>query len=361
MCIRIRIRILSYKDEPIVSVTMWDVARRAGVSQSTVSRVLNKNKGISPDVVRRVEDAVRELGYRPNSIARGLRGVRMHLIGVIIPDQTDGFFMNLLRGLEDIVQPAGYNLLVGTTRWKPEMESYYTDVLLQHRVDALVIAPGPENPELRRELASTDIPIIAVNEIIIGLETDFVVHDNFQGAYSLVEHLAGLGHRRIAFLAGKSNMINARERLAGYKRALEEFNIPYHPELVLPSRFSVKGGIEATRRILALPDRPTAIIAGNGSSGVGALFALKEAGITIPDEISVALFRDLEYAGLLNPPVTSLKDASYEIGAAAGRLVLRRLKQKKGNGLHRVTLKPELIIRESTGPVPTGFVAQVQS
>lgn len=336
-----------------MSVTIKDVAQKAGVSIATVSRVLNGKDGISDELEYRVRMAVQELGYHPNLLAQGLRRLNLNLIGVMIPSQTDMFFMRLLKGLEDQIQPFGYNILITTTQGKSELELYYAKVLMQYQVSAIVVAPGPEKSLLSDILKRTEIPVIAVNEALEGINADSVFHDNVSGARTLVDHLASLGHEKIAFLSGRNNMVTAQKRLEGYLQGLEDHALHYEPDLVQPSEFSISGGLNATRRLLDTVHDVTAIIAGNNQAGIGCLFALKERGICLPGDMSLALFGDLDYSELLSPPVTALQDMSYKMGREAGRLVLRRLsKDDDSRGeVERVRLKPKLIVRGSTAPI----------
>lgn len=307
-------------------VTIRDVAERAGVSVATVSHVINGTRKVAPETAERVRRAMEELDYHPNAVARSLRTRKTQVIGVVVSDITNPFFATLVRGAEDAALEAGYSIFVCNSDETLEKENRYVQVLRRRRVDGMLLAPvgGGENPAIRK-LARQGVPFVFVDRRAPGVEADAVLSDNVGGAYLATKHLIERGHERIGIVLGIRGATTSEERLAGYRRALEEAGIPLAEELVVWGGYRVEGGRRATAKLLSLTPPPTAIFSTNNLMTVGVLQELFARGVRIPDQVAVVGFDDLEWAEMANPPLTAVAQRPHEIGYRAVRLLLDRL------------------------------------
>ncbi len=307
-------------------VTIRDVAERAGVSVATVSHVINGTRKVAPETAERVRRAMEELDYHPNAVARSLRTRKTQVIGVVVSDITNPFFATLVRGAEDAALEAGYSIFVCNSDETLEKENRYVQVLRRRRVDGMLLAPvgGGENPAVRK-LARQGVPFVFVDRRAPGVEADAVLSDNVGGAYLATKHLIERGHERIGIVLGIRGATTSEERLAGYRRALEEAGIPLAEELVVWGGYRVEGGRRATAKLLSLTPPPTAIFSTNNLMTVGVLQELFARGVRIPDQVAVVGFDDLEWAEMANPPLTAVAQRPHEIGYRAVRLLLDRL------------------------------------
>lgn len=297
-----------------------DVARLAGVSTATVSRVLNDNDRVAPDLAERVLKAKDELGYRSNSLARGLRTRANSVVGVVIPDVTNPFFTELVRGIEDLVRESGYLLVLCNTDETAEKEAAYLELLGDQQVAGLVIAPvrstgGSVGADL------TGIPVVAVDRAMAGV--DAVTLDNVRGAIAVTSRLLESA-RRVATITGPLVTTTASERLTGYRRALSDAGIHFEPDLFVEADYSEPGGYAAARRLLALAERPEAIFCGNHAMALGAMRAISEA-VQDPERIALASFEPLPWAADPRGRVVTLAVPSYELGQHAARMLLERI------------------------------------
>ena len=306
--------------------TIRDVAKRAGVSVATVSHVINGTRKVAPETAERVHRAMEELDYHPNAVARSLRTRKTQVIGVVVSDITNPFFATLVRGAEDAALEAGYSIVVCNSDETIEKENRYVQVLRRRRVDGMLLAPvgGGENPAIWK-LARQGVPFVFVDRRAPGVEADAVLSDNVGGAYLATKHLIERGHERIGIVLGIPGATTTEERLAGYRRALEEAGIPLAEELVVWGGYRVEGGRRATAELLSLTPPPTAIFSTNNLMTVGTLQELFARGVRIPDQIAVVGFDDLEWAEMANPPLTAVAQRPHEIGHRAVRLLLERL------------------------------------
>jgi LacI family transcriptional regulator len=310
-----------------MTATIKDVARRAGLSLSTVSRALNKSGYVSHDTQRRVDEAVAELGYQPNGMARSLKGKPSRLIGLIMPDVSSSYDNTIIQLVCDTLHAHNYELILCLSNEDPAIDLGYLKMLQEKRVAGLIyISPmGGSNSALVRELASQGMPIIELNRRREEDLLDAVLADNVQGAYQITQYLLELGHRRIGLVLGEVALTTSKNRLAGYRRALEDHNLPIDPKLICIGSFSRQHGEKGTRELLQLAERPTAILAGSNRILMGTLSVLGQAGLRIPDDISVATFNDTEWLSFLNPPITVVDVAIDEMAQLAVNLLLRRI------------------------------------
>src|SRR5712691_8123453 len=284
-------------------VTIREVAASAGVSAMTVSRVINESPRVSDETRRRVEAAIAELGYVPNRLARGLIRRRTGTLGVIVPDVANPFFTLVVRGAEEVAWRAGFNVILCNTQGDLERERGYLEDMLAFQVEGLLIAPvGERSRSNLRVLEKNHVPFVLIDRKIAGYDGDLVQGDSVAGARRLVEHLIGLGHRRIGMVTETSEVSTARDRLSGYRQALERAGIEFRPELVAESSaIDPRAAHDATLRLLDLAEPPTAIFSVNNIDVVGVSAAARARGLEIPRDLAVVCFDDLEHASRFQP------------------------------------------------------------
>ena len=329
--------------------TIKDVARRAGVSTMTVSRVINNADYISPETRERVEQAIAELDYLPNALARSLRFKQTKTIALVLTDITNPFFTGVSRGVGDAAVAHGFSVLFCNTDESKQVERDYLSILLQKQVDGVLLVPASSDSEAATQLRSRGVPMVVIDRRI-PIPVDTVRGDSERGAYDLTRHLIELGHRRIAAITGPTDVSTASDRVAGYKRALAEVGIPIDPDLICVDDFMTEGGYRSIQRLLRAAVRPTAIFAGNNFIAFGAFRALREAGLGIPEDISLVTFDDLPDSWLLSPFLTTANQPSHEIGQRATELLIARLTGAIDAAPHEIILQAELIIRRSSAP-----------
>ena len=327
-------------------VTIEDVARLAGVSNSTVSRVLNEKEYVKESTRKKVYDAVAELGYKPSRIARSLRANASQIIGLIISDIQNPFFTSLVRAVEDIAYEHNFSLLLCNTDENPEKEKLYVDLMLSERVSGVIITPTREHDCPITKLLEMKVATVCVDRQVLDCETDSVVSDNAESSYKLVEHLIENGHQRIGALFGPSNITTFRERLAGYRKAHSQYGLILDENLIKQGTPKEQEGHLLANQLLDLPDRPTAMIAGNNLMALGAIHAIKDRNLSLPEDISLVTFDDREWAQLITPTITVASQPTYEMGKEAAELVMRRIENDESTIKH-IVLESEIILRES--------------
>jgi LacI family transcriptional regulator len=325
-----------------------DVARRAGVSTVTVSRVINNSDAVSDDTREKVQQVIEELGYVPNLLARGLRSKRTNTLALVITDITNPFWTTVARGVEDKAIEDGFSVILCNTDEDPEKQESYIEILVRKRVDGVVIAPVNRDVSALSAFSRHGIPYVVIDARIEGIDTDLVLGDSVGGAYGLVNHLADLGHRRIAIIAGPEQAPTAQDRLSGYLQALQEWDIPVEDELIKHGSFDQDSGYELTLELLHLAQRPTALFAGNNVMGLGALIALQEHGVRVPEDMALVAFDELPLLSVLHPFLTVADQQPYEMGTIATQLLLERLTGKRQER-REIMLEAKLILRESSG------------
>ncbi len=329
------------------SSTITQVAERAGVSTATVSRVFANPDRVSEDLRARVDRAARALDYRPSRVARHLRVGTSMTIGVVIPDIQNPFFTSVVRGIEQVLQAAGNSLLLANSDERPEREERALDTLQADGVAGIVFVPIGARRSSYKFLASRPLPLVAVDRLPAGLHVDLVTVDNAGGSRRAVEHLIAMGHRAIALLGGPPQHSTASEREAGYDDALREAGLPRRPELTGHGNFRQEGGYDAMRALLQVPNPPTAVFVANNLMALGALRAIHESGRRIPLDIAVVSFDDMPWATSLNPPLSAVAQPAWEIGEAAGELLLSRIAQPD-RPVRQVVLDTQLMVRASS-------------
>jgi len=338
--------------KPGAAVTLRDVARVAGVHPATVSRALNEETRalVNEETARRVLKAAETLGYQPNPIARGLKTNRSYTIGVLIPDLTNPLFPPILRGIEDLLETAGYTPLTANTDNDPERELLDLQTMRARQVDGIIAATARRDHRLHDALLEAGLELVLVNRRQEELPVSSATADDRLGMRLAVEHLLSLGHKRIAHLAGPLDYSTGLDRHDSFLETMRSAGIEPDPELVLVSEAFTES--EGARLCGELMDRGrdfTAVAAANDLLALGCLDVFAERGRQCPEEISVVGFNDMHFAARFQPPLTTIHIPHYEIGKAAGELMLERL-QEPDSPPREIRLEPHLVVRESTGP-----------
>jgi LacI family transcriptional regulator len=329
-------------------VTIKDVAREAGVSIATVSRVFNDVGPVDEETRRRVRQVARELRYVPNALGRSLSRRKTDAIGLLLPDLFGEFFSEVIRGSDQTAQQARYHLLVSSSHNNRE-EIGAALRMMRGRVDGLVImSPHIDAQTLDANLPHAG-PVVLLNCYIQGDGFDSMNIDNFGGSREMVRHLLGHGHKRIAILKGIDQNFDAAERLRGYRAALQESGTPLISALELSGSFSEASGYEGAKKVLSLSPRPTAIFASNDSMAIGALAALRDESIDVPGEMALAGFDDVPIAAYLTPALTSVSVGISNLGKFAIEKVIAALHQPASYRKQQIVLATTLSIRESCG------------
>lgn len=333
------------------TATIQDVANRAGVSGATVSHVINNSRTVLPETRERVLAAVAELAYRPHSIARSLRSSKTGTIGVIISDITNPFFADLVRGIEHAleVRDPQMNYILSNTDEDSKKEARYLDVLLERRVDGLIVAPVGGNERHLAEIINRGIPTVFVDRKLRQVEADTVLVDNFDGARRIVDHVIHLGRRRIGILVPMLHVNTIEERVAGYRESLAENGLAFDQSLVFESPSTIEAAYAAGCRMLASKARPDAVFCINNFMTLGMFRAVHSAGLRCPEDIAIAGFDDFPWADSFHPQLTTVAMPSFSMGEEAVRILLERLTKQRTGPAIKVVLGTELLFRESCG------------
>ncbi len=332
-----------------MAVTIWDVAKKAGVSVATVSRVINHSTHkVNEATRRRVLAAIQELGYQPNDVARGLKKRTSRTIALIVPDISNPFYPAIARGIEDIANQHGYAVVLCNTYENLTKEREYLDLLRRRWVDGLIFATVGRNTRHLRWLRGHSIPVVLIARDVEGLEIGSVLVDNFQGAYEAIRRLIRLGHRRIGFIGGPPNLHVVQERRRGYLQALCEAEIEPDPSLSVEGNFRAEGGFEAMQQLLQIPLPPSAVFAANDLMAIGAMDAIKRSGLRIPEDVAVVGFDDITFASLVELTLTTVAQPKYKMGTMAMSRLLEIMRGKR-NGPRKIVLEPQLVVRDSCG------------
>jgi LacI family transcriptional regulator len=332
-------------------VTRKEVAERAGVSEAVVSYVVNNGpRPVSPETQVKVEKAIKELGYYPNELARSLRRQQTATIGLIIPSLTNPVYAEIAHSLESICAAEGYMVMLCSTGRNPAREKQVAQLLRAKQVDGVVAIPSQTPHAVLAPLQQARIPTILLEHDLP--DTFCIAIDDLQGGRLASRHLLSLGHRRIGLIKREPFSALSSLRFAGYCEMLAEGGIPFDPALVIESKAGQAAGYNAMQKLLALPIPPTAVITHNDVLAMGAMSAIRDAGLVVPDDISVVGYDDTISSSYLNPPLTTVKFPVAEMGRQAGQIILE-LAQKEGNlPAQTIMLPVELVVRASTAPPP---------
>ncbi|MET8632052.1 LacI family DNA-binding transcriptional regulator [Streptomyces sp. NPDC057746] len=313
--------------------TMADVARSAGVSVATVSHVLNDTRPVRPHTRQAVLDAIDELGYTPNTLARSLVTARTRSIGLAVSAISNPYFTEILQGVEASALEHGYGLLVADPHDDPVHERNAVRLLHERRVDGVIVAPSADPGGLLALLSRHGVPTVFVDRLVDAAPAgtpapqafDQVCGENVDPMARLVTHLAELGHRRIGLVAGRPGLSTTAERISGYRQGLAAAGLPYDERLLASGDSAAEGAERATTDLLSLAAPPTALVTANNAMTIGALRTLRGRGVSVPDDLALCCFDDFAWADLFSPRLTAVSQPSREIGAEAVRLLLERL------------------------------------
>jgi LacI family transcriptional regulator len=331
-----------------MAATLHEVGRRAGVSAMTVSRVVNGRGGVDMETRRRVEEAIQALDYVPNRIARGLISQKTQTIGLIVPDVVNPFFAPVVRGAESAARKAGYRVLLCNSEGDLRLEREYIEDLVAHRVEGLMLAPASDRSRSSiLSLLRGGFPLVLIDRALPDADCDLIVSDNTNGARRLIEHLIGIGHKEIAHVTDAEDTSTGRERLRGYRDALDASGIPFQSELVVRTTVDRIGGYRAAQEILARDPLPTAIFAVNNMTAVGTMEALRERGLSVPRDMGLVCFDDVEHLAVLSPFLTVIDQPAETFGSLGAQLLFERMTGKASSRPRRIILQTDLIVRES--------------
>ncbi|HSV31325.1 MAG TPA: LacI family DNA-binding transcriptional regulator [Atribacteraceae bacterium] len=340
--------------------TIYDIARVAKTSPATVSRALSGTGSVREETRKKIKKIAREMNYSPNHLARSLVKKKTDTIALIISDITNPFFTAMARGVEDSAAKKGFNTILCNTDENEDKEKTYVDLMLERRVDGILVASCSEGKTLV-ELKKRDVPVVLVDRKISGTRWDWVVGDSEEGGYLLTRHLITVhDSRAIAMITGPQAISTSRERMDGYQRALVEFDIAPRPEWMTAGAYKEDFGhriaVEYLRNYSAVPH---AIFAGNNFIAMGIVKAAQEIGYRIPEDLLLVTFDDFEIASFMHPFLTVCKQPAYTMGSIATEFLLQRVGGEKIREQRKAVLKPEIIIRRSCGcgasPETAGF------
>jgi LacI family transcriptional regulator len=341
------------RSEPTKTASLKDVALRAGVDASTVSRALRGDdrkpaKAATRDRVLRI---AQEMGYQPNSVARSLRTRRTEAIGLVIPDAANPGFAEIFKGVQSVTDAAGWHVIVVEDRLDDRRELGWDRLVLEGRVDGVLVLTAKIRDPVVRRVSDSGFPIVLVNRRSNGVAGSVVVNDP-KGSVVAVSHFASLGHRRIAHVAGPSDVDTGRRRLAGFRDAMKKYGLPLRKDWIVETNYTEAGGTAAGHALLAKAgnDMPTAIYCASFLSGIGLIKVLKDAGYQVPEDISVIVSDELALAAHTSPPLTTVRLHLSQMGEVAARMLLDRLAGKPVSALVLPEV-PELVVRGSTAPV----------
>ncbi len=325
--------------------TIRDVAKLAGVAPITVSRVINNDGYFTEETRRKVEAAVLELDYIPNSLGPSLRSKRTQTLALVLSDITNPFWTTVARGVEDAANKRGYHIIIGNTDESAEKQEEYLLFLMKKQVDGFLFVPA--SYRVSTTLQKRRVPFVVLDRRFPSKEVDSVRGDSVGGAFGLTKHLLELGHRHIAMITGRQDHTTASDRVEGYLEALKEANISETQQIIW-GEFTQQSGYENTVQLLQRDLRPSAIFAGNNFIAIGMMRALRDAGLRVPEDISVVAFDDLPAAITIDPFFTVAAQPAYEMGQKATELLLSRLENDGPDSPQEIILPAEIIVRKSS-------------
>ncbi|NOY78509.1 MAG: LacI family transcriptional regulator [Calditrichaeota bacterium] len=335
--------------------TIKDIARRVGVHPSTVSRVLTGKAEIyhiRKETIDKIEKVAKELNYRPNEIARGFRLKKTHTIGLIVPDISNPFFSRISKSIEQEAYRHNYSVILCSTNEDQKREIDSVQMLISKRIDGLILVPAQDETDHLLELKEENFPVVLVDRIFDDLETHAVITDNLGDAYKATQYLVDNGHQNIGFISGRPNIYTIKNRLEGYKKCLEDNRIPVRSQWISPGGFVLDSGYQGTREILDGKDRPTALLTSGNLITIGAIRAILEKNMRIPDDISIIAFADMHTSPYLISPLTVIAHPLERIGKEAFRLLIMAIENPKA---------PATVVRLATNFVTRSSVKRIES
>ncbi|MBZ0296598.1 MAG: LacI family transcriptional regulator [Anaerolineae bacterium] len=336
-----------------------DVARESGVSTSTVSRALNNYRYVKPSTRNKVLRIAEKLGYVPNQQARSLAGGRSNLIGVLVPNLSNSYISEIIRGIDDELVNSSYNLILYTTHRHQGKESSIVASIANGAADGLLLVVPllPTTSTYLDELQQRDFPYVLIDQFDMTKKSAMVNTNNLQGAYEATQYLINLGHRRIGFITGMQGLNSTSERLGGYKQALADNAIALENDLIVEGDFGRSGGYEGGQKLMSLPQPPTAIFASNDLSALGLIEAIRGQGLQIPEDLSIIGFDDVPQVSLDYPRLTTVRQPLGEMGRIAVKILLEHI-ENPVRTMRQITLATQLIVRDSCKPPRDAHAAE---
>lgn len=340
--------------ERLRPITIKDIAKKFKCSPSTVSKALNDHPLINEDTRKNIQEYAQKVGYQRNLVSLSLLNKKTSSLGVIVPNISDYHESAMIGGLHSVLQPLGYTLNICVTNEQYLLETEYVEKLLSNRVEGIFLSVCQEtydggHYEHLENILKRNVPLIFIDREYEGFETSKVTIDDYFGAFSAVEHLIMSGRRRIAHLKGPNGLTVSEQRFQGYIDCLKKYGIPFDQELIINTNFSVESALIPTKRLLNLPDLPNAIFGVNDQVAIGAMKAIREKGLNVPNDIAVIGFDNSPISAYIYPSLTSVTRPGRQIGVEASRLFLNQLNNSKADfKTESIVLPSELIIRESS-------------
>jgi len=330
-------------------VTLKDIAIRAGVHVSTVSRVLRgkETQQVSPQTRKLILSIAEELSYTPNLLARAFRLKKTHTIALLIPDISNAFFARIARSIEIQSYNAGYTLVVCNTDEEQAKENQYLNSLKSRSIDGFIIAPVQDSKQQIIDLINNKIPFVLIDRRFDDLETNAVISDNEKASFYATEYLSRYQHKRIGFICGRKRLYTIKKRLVGFQKAVKQFQLDDNPEMIVGDGFTIEDGFRATQKLMALEHPPTAIISSGNVLTIGIMKAIHERDLSIPRDISLVGFTDSFCVPYWNPPLTTISHPLHQMGHEAFELLLKHLQAKETLAPRQITIKTKFHERHS--------------
>ncbi|RUU29274.1 LacI family DNA-binding transcriptional regulator [Mesorhizobium sp. M6A.T.Ce.TU.016.01.1.1] len=339
---------------------MLHVAQVARVSVATVSALINGTATVSPELSQRIEQAIRDIGYKRNAIARSLKMGTTRTIGLTVPHITNPFFTDVVSVIQQAFDRAGYAVMLCCTDEDLNTQDDQIRLLLDRMVDGLIVARVGDGAILKGIVDDANVPVVLLDRVCEGVDTDTVVLDNQRAVFDAITYLIDLGHRRIGYISGSFDISPMHDRMTGYREALQAAGLPVENELIRFGNFHEVDGYNATMQLLSLHDRPSAIFSANNPMVIGTMKAIRDIGLSCPEDISVACFDDFPWSDVFQPQLTTVAQPVQAIGEQAANLLLDRLAGNRDAPPRKLALKGRLMIRNSCRPLgpPLGAIAQ---
>jgi LacI family transcriptional regulator len=334
-------------------VTIVQVAKEAGVSLGTVSRVINDDVHVADETRERVLAVAKELGYVANRQARGLKGRKTNTIGVLVPNLGSGYIGEIMRGIDHELEINQLDLMLFTTQRMADKETKYVANMMQGMVDGLLFLIPRSPSDYIGTLSDRNFPFVLIDNQVADEPCPYVGATNWQGAYKATEYLIELGHKRIAFITGSMDLNSATDRLEGYKSALRTHHIPVNPDLIYEGDYTQPSGYAGATTLLELQEIPTAVFASNDALAMGAMDAVRNRGLRVPEDISVMGFDDVPQSAMIRPALTTVRQPLEQMGRVATQMIIDILKNPEKE-TEQMRLPTELIVRDSAQPPDTG-------
>jgi DNA-binding LacI/PurR family transcriptional regulator len=339
-----------------MSVTIKDIAREARVSHSTVSRALHDHPAISPETISYIKDLAVKMGYIPSAAAQKLKTHRSSAMGVIVNDFGDPFWSEVIQGIDEILQSAGYSLFLATTHGDKMREKEVVQTMVQHGVDGVIVCSPMFSPEQNLALMAYDLPMVIVNNEGASASQSIVSNDDVYGTRLATRHLIELGHRRIAYIGISGGPRTNSDRERGFREEMATHGIPVDERLVVYGSAEVPAeGHKSATQLLFNPQRPTAILCYNDYLAVGVYSALYSAGLAVPRDVSVVGFDDIELAAYLTPPLTTIRQYKSKLGSIVATTMLQQIANREHSTApvqpEKIFIRGELVVRSSTSRI----------